>query len=300
MEFAYQAYRDAFLGAMWLATVFAAYAVSSAPTREPQRYGMRGLMRERALQAQGIFARVEPLVRWSGVRVSGLLSEPQREGLDKQLRIAGDYLGLTAEEYAGSMVLCALAGTLLGVSVGLMGGNGQLAVLFCTAFGAAFPYIVVSGEGQKRLLKIRHGLPHAIDLMTLSMSAGLDFPAAVRQVIEKASDPRDPLIEEFRHIASGLQLGRTRKQALLDFAHRAPTDSVLEFVSSVVQAEQRGNPLAEVLAIQAESLRRKRTSGAEEAASRAGVAMAGPLLLLFVSIMIIIIGPMILKLKKGF
>jgi tight adherence protein C len=299
MELDYQTYRDAFLGAASLAVLFASYAVSSAPTREPQRYGMRGLMRERAIQAQGLFARIEPLVRWSGVRVSGLLGDAQRESLDKQLRIAGDFLGMTAEEYAGAMVLSALAGMAFGVSVGLFGGS-QLLFLFCTTFGAAFPYILVSGEGERRLLKIRHGLPHAIDLMTLSMSAGLDFPAAVRQVIEKASDPRDPLIEEFRHLASGLQLGRTRKQALLDFAHRAPTDSVLEFVSSVVQAEQRGNPLAEVLAIQAEALRRKRTNGAEEAASRAGVAMAGPLLLLFVSIMIIIMGPMILKLKRGF
>jgi tight adherence protein C len=298
MDLTYPVYRDALFGAAWLATFLASYAVSSAPTREPQRYGMRGMMRERALEAAAFYARVEPLVRWSGVRMSGLLSDAQRDALDEQLRVAGDYLGLTADEYAGSMVLSTLTGALLGVTLGLT-GESQLALLFCTAFGAALPYIVVSGEGQKRLLKIRHGLPHAIDLMTLSMSAGLDFPAAVRQVIDKASDPRDPLTCEFRHIASGLQLGRTRKQALLDFAHRAPTDSVLEFVSAVVQAEERGNPLAEVLAIQAESLRRKRTSGAEEAASRAGVAMAGPLLLLFVSIMIIIIGPMVLKLRKG-
>ena len=299
MELGFQAYRDAFVVAIWAAALLACYAVASAPTREAQRYGMRGLKRERALEAGGTFAAVEALIRWSGVRMSGLLSDAQRESLDRQLRIAGDYLGLTAEEYAGSMVLSAMAGAAVGMGVGALGGNGQLLVLFCTSFGAAFPYLLISGEGQKRLLKIRHGLPHAIDLMTLSMSAGLDFPAAVRQVIEKASDPLDPLIEEFRHISSGLQLGRTRKQALLELAHRAPTDSVLEFVSSVVQAEQRGNPLAEVLAIQAESLRRKRTTGAEEAASRAGVAMAGPLLLLFVSIMIIIIGPMILKLKKG-
>jgi tight adherence protein C len=298
MEIAFVAYRYAFLVAAALAMALAVYAVASAPTREPQRYGMRGMKRERAVQAGGLFARFEPLVRWAGVRMSGLLSDAQRESLDKQLRVAGDFLGLTAEEYAGLMALSTLGGALVGLSVALL-GDGQLMFLFCVAFGAAAPYLIVSGEGQKRLLKIRHGLPHAIDLMTLSMSAGLDFPAAVRQVIEKASDPRDALVEEFRHISSGLQLGRTRKQTLLDFAHRAPTDSVLEFVSAVVQAEERGNPLAEVLAIQAESLRRKRTTGAEEAASRAGVAMAGPLLLLFISIMIIIIGPMVLKLQKG-
>jgi tight adherence protein C len=135
--------------------------------------------------------------------------------------------------------------------------------------------------------------------MTLSMSAGLDFPGAVRQVIEKATDPEDPVIEEFNHILSGLHLGRTRKQALIELANRAPIDSVLEFVSAVVQAEERGNPIAQVLAIQAEALRRSRTTRAEESASRAGVAMAGPLFLLFVSIMIIIVAPMILKLQKG-
>ncbi len=299
MDIPFQAYRDAFLGAMGLAVAFAAYAVASAPTREAQRYGMRGLMRERALATPGVFARVEPLVRWAGVRMSGLLGDEQREALDKQLRLAGDFLGLTAEEYAGWMVLSTMGGMALGLLLALTSSSGPLFFLFCTLFGSAVPYMVVSGEGQRRLLRIGHQLPHAIDLMTLSMSAGLDFPAAVRQVIEKASDPRDPLIEEFRHLSSGLQIGRTRKQALLELAHRAPAESVNEFVSSVVQAEQRGNPLAEVLAIQAESLRRKRTSGAEEAASRAGVAMSGPLLLLFISIMIIIIGPMILKLQAG-
>jgi tight adherence protein C len=299
MDIPFQVFRDAFLGATGLAAAFACYAVASAPTREAQRYGMRGLMRERALAAHGLFARVEPLVRWAGVRMSGLLGDKQREELDKQLRIAGDFLGLTAEEYAGWMVLSALGGMALGSLLAITSSSGSLFFLFCTLFSAAVPYMVVSGEGQRRLLRIRHQLPHAIDLMTLSMSAGLDFPAAVRQVIEKASDPRDPLIEEFRHMSSGLQIGRTRKQALQEFAHRAPTESVLELVASVVQAEQRGNPLAEVLAIQAEALRRKRTAGAEEAASRAGVAMSGPLLLLFISIMIIIAGPMILKLKAG-
>ncbi len=121
----------------------------------------------------------------------------------------------------------------------------------------------------------------------------------MRQVIEKATDAEDPVIEEFHHILSGLHLGRTRKQALLELANRAPIDSVLELVSAVVQAEERGNPLAQVLSIQSESLRRKRTTGAEEAASRAGVAMAGPLFLLFASIMIIIVAPMILKLQNG-
>jgi tight adherence protein C len=96
-----------------------------------------------------------------------------------------------------------------------------------------------------------------------------------------------------------LRLGRTRKQTLQDFAFRAPVASVREFVAAVVQAEERGNPLAQVLQIQAEMLRRGRTANAEEAAAKAGVSMTGPLFLLFVAIMIIIMAPMILKMKTG-
>ncbi len=299
MELDYFFWRDMFVGAVAVAVLLVTYVVAGAPTREGSRLGMRGMKRERAIARGGLFSQSEPLVRWLGVRVSGLLSDSLRASLDAQLRVAGDFLGLTAEEYVGLSLLGAALGAVAGVAAGLSAGNMGLMLVFCVPFGAVAPYLVISGEGQKRMQRMRHALPHAIDLMTLSMSAGLDFPGAVRQVIEKATDPEDPVIEEFQHILNGLHLGRTRKQALLELAIRAPIDSVLELVSSVVQAEERGNPIAQVLAIQAEALRRTRTTRAEEAASRAGVAMAGPLFLLFASIMIIIVAPMILKLQKG-
>lgn len=292
--------RDLFAACMTGATFFATYAVAGAPTREAQRFGMRGFKRERALARGGAFAGVEPLLRWTAFRLSGLLSDGLRASLDRQLRVAGDFLGLTAEEYAAATVLGIAAGALLGAVVGLALGSAALLVILCTPLGAATPYLLVSGEGQQRLRQIRHGLPHAIDLMTLSMSAGLDFPAAVRQVVDKATAPEDPLTEELRHLLSGLQLGRTRKQALLELADRAPADSVVELVSALVQAEERGNPIAQVLSIQAGCLRRHRTARAEQAAARAGVAMAGPLFLLFAGIMILLVAPMILKLQRGF
>jgi tight adherence protein C len=299
MTWSYPLVRDVLVAVAALAALLVAYAIASAPSREASRLGLRGLKREAALAGTGGFVVVEPLLRWLGVRMSGLLSERTRASIDAQLRIAGDYLGLTAEEYMGAIALGAAAGGSSGFALGLAIGSAQLLLLFGAPLGAAVPYLLVSGEGQRRMLRIRHELPHAIDLMTLSMSAGLDFPAAVRQVIEKAADPNAPVVEEFRLVLGALQLGRTRKQALLDFADRAPIDSVLEFTSSVVQAEERGNPIAQVLAVQAEALRRRRTTRAEEAASRAGVAMAGPLFLLFAAIMIIIVAPMILKLQRG-
>jgi tight adherence protein C len=118
-------------------------------------------------------------------------------------------------------------------------------------------------------------------------------------VVDKSSDPDDALVEELRRILQELQLGRTRKQCLTDLAKRAPTNSVNEFVSAMVQAEERGNPVAEVLAIQAGVSRQRRTVQAEEAAAKAGVAMVAPLMLLFLCIMILVVAPMVLKLSKG-
>ena len=293
----WQAYRYGFVAAIAVAAAFLTYAVVSAPSRVANRFGARGLRREQALSRGQIFPLIEPLVRWMGMRLSGLLSDGVVASLEKQLRVAGDFAGLTAEEYAGSMVLCAGAGVLLGVGAGLSIGSPGIMVVLCTPLAASLPYVSVSGEAQRRMQQVRRGLPGAIDLMTLSMSAGLDFPGAVRQVVEKATSPDAPIIEEFRHVMSGLRLGRTRKQTLQEFAFRAPVASVREFVAAVVQAEERGNPLAPVLQMQAEMLRRGRTANAEEAAAKAAVSMTGPLLLLFVAIMILIMGPMILEVE---
>jgi len=275
------------------------YAVVGAPTRVASRLGMRGLKRRRALENNPAWAQIEPLVRWLGVRVSGLLSDGLRASLDEQLGLAGDYLGLTPEEYVGLSIVSFGGGLLFGGVAGAMTGNVMLLVLICGPLGSALPYLRISGEAQRRLKQINRGLPYAVDLMALGMSAGLDFPGAIKQIVDKSSDPDDALIEELRRMLHELQLGRTRKQALSEFAKRAPTNSVSEFVSAMVQAEERGNPVADVLTIQAGVSRQRRTVAAEEAAAKAGVAMVGPLFLLFLCIMILLVAPMVLKLSNG-
>jgi tight adherence protein C len=292
--------RFALLGAVFLSIAFATYGVASAPTRVASRLGLRGLKRRRAIENNPAWASIEPLVRWLGVRVSGLLSDDQRVKLDAQLGLAGDWLGLTPEEYVSLSIVSFFGGLAFGVVGGLVVGNVPMLMTVCGPIGAAVPYLTVSGESQRRMKQVGRGLPYVIDLMALAMSAGLDFPGAVKQVTDKSSDPEDALVEELQRILQELQLGRTRRQALQDFARRAPIDAVQEFVTALVQAEERGNPVAEVLTIQAGVSRMRRTVHAEEAAAKAGVAMVGPLFLLFACIMLLVVGPMILKLAKGF
>lgn len=287
------------IAAAGVALFFLFYALASAPTRVASRLGMRGLKRRRAIESGSGWGQIEPVVRWLGVRVSGLVSDSMYARLDEQIGLAGDYLGLTPEEYVSlsivSSVGCGVIGGLSGVA---LGNSGTLFLIIGVGLGAVVPYLQVSGEGQRRLKEINRGLPYVIDLMALGMSAGLDFPGAVRQVVEKSSNPEDPVIEEMTRILQELQLGRTRKQALTDFAKRVPSPAVTEFVSALVQAEDRGNPVADVLQIQAGVSRMRRTVNAEEAAAKAGVKMVGPLFLLFACIMLLVMGPMILKLAQ--
>jgi tight adherence protein C len=272
------------------ATIYCfAYAAADAPLGDGKRMGLRGLKRQRALEKNESWAPIEPVVRWLGMRVAGMMSSDFKAQLNHQISIAGDFMGLLPEEVVGLSIVTGFAGLIAGLLIAALSGMGALAVIACTGFGIIAPYMTISSTAADRFKDVNRRLPYAIDLLALGMGAGLDFPGAVRQVVEKSGAPDD----------QGLQLGRTRAQTLEDFAARVPSDAVKEFVGAVVQAEQRGNPVANVLRIQAEVSRTRRSVRAEEAASKAGVAMVAPLMLVFVAILILIVAPMIMTLQKG-
>jgi len=273
------------------------YAAAASPSRPAERLGLRGLKRQRALEQVAFWGQLEPVVRWLSARFAGLLSESQREGLDRKIALAGDYMGLLPEEAVALSVLSSVGGLVLGKVLGSLSGLEDTLLLAFTVLGASIPYFRITGAISERLKNVGRRLPHAIDLLALSMGAGLDFPGAVRQVVEKSGRPDEPIVEEFTLLLQSLELGRTRRQALEELARRVPVDSVLEFVGSVVQAELRGNPVVTVLRIQADVSRRKRTVRAEEAAAKAGVAMMAPLILVFFSILILLVAPIIIKLQ---
>jgi tight adherence protein C len=138
-------------------------------------------------------------------------------------------------------------------------------------------------------------LPVEIDLAAMCMHAGLDFPGAIRLVVAQRKSGEHVLREELSLVLSELDLGHTRATALSNFAARVPTSAVREFVGAVIQAEEKGTPLADVLKIQATMLRMRRSILAEEAASRAGVLMMVPMLMLLGSVFVILMGPLVLQ-----
>ena len=275
------------------------YQLALTPAEIPPDVGVKGMKRKAALDEGGPFTAMEPMMRWIAARVAALPIESTRENINTMIRHGGEYLGLTADEYIALSIMGSLA--FLGVGLGLHFGAqiDGIFVLMLAAFGGLMPHLQVTGEIERRFKQVNRGLPHTIDLVALTMSAGLDFPGAMRQVTEKTADKRDAIYEELNRILQELELGRTRKQALLAFADRCPTEAVRDFTSSVVQAEEKGNPLAEVLQIQATMLRMRRSVAAEESAARAGVLMMGPLMLIFATIMLIILGPFAVNIASG-
>lgn len=288
--------RTSFVLGAAIATTLFTYGLASAPARPANRFGVRGLKRQRALQ-DSPFAMVEPFVRWLGTRISGLIPDGLYASLDRQIVLAGEYLGLTPEEYVASTILGAFLGMTLGGAYVMTGGAEAGAVVFSVA-GSLVAYIMVGRESERRARDIGRGLPYVVDLLALSMSAGLDFPGAVRQVVVRSTDRVDRLTEELERILQELSLGHTRRVALENFGDRAGVVAATEFVAAVVQSEQRGNPLSETLTIQAQVSRQRRSMRAEENTARSATMIYLPLALLMVSILLLIGGPLILKMQS--
>lgn len=110
-------------------------------------------------------------------------------------------------------------------------------------------------------------------------------------MIVKNSNDDDIVAQELGQLLTSLELGHTRRQALQDLERRVPIEAVRTFARAVIQAEEKGNPLVDVLQVQAKLSRMQRSILAEEAASRAGVMLMLPLMMLLVCVLLLVMGP---------
>lgn len=279
-----------------LALALFSLALLSAPSSPPARLGLRGQKRTTALRQNGGFAQIESVMRWLSTRLGGLLSPRLHRHLDQQITRAGDVFGLMPEDILSLSVLSGLAGLSAGVSYWLCRQGSVLLALIMTLAGVFFPYLQLTSTAQKRVRSIQKTLPQVVDLMVLGLSAGLDFTAAIRQVVDRAPRDDEPLVEELRLVLQELKLGRTRQKALAQLAERVPCDAVRDLVASATQSEEQGTPLAAVLAAQATASRQRRSTQAEETAAKASTSLLIPLGLLFLAVLLLIVSPMVLQL----
>jgi tight adherence protein C len=203
-------------------------------------------------------------------------------------------LGLAADELIALGMLSVLSFGAAGLGLGYYFGVATLGVIVGVAAGVLLLQTQITEARDNRFKAVNRGLPTEIDLASMCLGAGMDLPGALRLIVEQRNDPDDVLCHELAHVLRELDLGHTRAAALRGLEARVPTEAVRELVGAIVQAEEKGTPLAEVLRIQAGMLRMRRTLIAEESASRAGVLMMIPLVMLLCSILIILMGSMVI------
>ncbi|MEX2236486.1 MAG: type II secretion system F family protein [Dehalococcoidia bacterium] len=179
----------------------------------------------------------------------------------------------------------------------LSSGFGPLIVLGLLVVSAFLPYSFINTTAKRRRKLIFKALPDSMDLITTSVEAGLGLDAALAKVAEKS---QSVLAEELGRALREMAIGRSRREALQEMAERADVPELLTFVGAVIQAEQMGVSLAQVLRVQSEQLRIRRRQKAQEQAMQAPVKMVFPLVFgVFPTLMMIILGPAAITLISG-
>ena len=166
------------------------------------------------------------------------------------------------------------------------------------AFGYVLPNILLYNAGQKREKLMRNSLPDAIDLLTVSVEAGLGFDAAVARV---ARNTTGPLSQEFARLLQEMQIGVGRTEAMRAMAERTSLADLKSFCLAMVQADSLGIPIGRVLRIQSQEMRTKRRQRAEEKAQQVPVRIMIPLVLFILPcLFLVILGPAGIQIAETF
>ena len=177
--------------------------------------------------------------------------------------------------------------------------NTAILVLIGGAVGAfGFPDYYLGMKTKARKEELVSQMPDVLDLLTVSVEAGLGFDAAVMRVGERMVGP---LVEEFRIVLHEMRIGESRSKALKNLADRLQMNETTTFARSIVQADQLGISLARILRVQGQDMRHRRQMAAEERAMKAPIKMLFPIaVFIFPAMFVVILGPAMIQLMKLF
>ena len=224
------------------------------------------------------------------------------ERILQKLNVAGNPPGWTVDRVLSLKALGigvgAVAGGLLGVLLGKSIGFDLAAAAVGGVVGYYGPNLFLYQKGYDRTQKMERALPDALDLLTISVEAGLGFDAALSQV---ARNTDGPLAAEFARVLQEMQIGLGRSHALRAMGERSTLPDLRAFTSAMVQADAFGIPVGQVLRVQSSEMRIKRRQKAEEAAQKIPVKIMIPLVMFILpSLFIAVIGPAVIGLMGAF
>lgn len=241
---------------------------------------------------------------------SALMKNVRTDEIRMRLLRAGFPYGLRAQDYllikwASTVGLAMFFAFIVLPAASFAFGSGidpmmmTYAALAGALYGFKFPDIWLSMKIRSRQNEIQMFMPDMIDLITVSVEAGLGLDAAIQRVSGRFPNA---LSEEFQRAMQEVRLGRTRVDALRDMARRVEVADLTSFITSLVQAELLGIAIANVLRVQSERLREKRSQRAREQAQKAPIKLVFPLVLfIFPALFVVILGPALIQvLSTGF
>jgi len=235
-------------------------------------------------------------------RMGGRLgSASSTDVAEKRLAMAGNPGDLRVTDWMGVKILVGIAtGAIMFLLFGLLVA-GLMAGVFLgmLGFGIGFllPEFWLGGKIKARQKIILKMIPDTLDLLTISVRAGLGFDAALAKVVEKLPGP---LTDEFRRALAEVRVGKARRDALRDMIPRTNVAPLSAFIGAIIQAETLGVSISKVLQVQSDQLRIERRQRAEEMAAKAPIKMLFPLVgCIFPSLFIVILGPALISIMSG-
>jgi tight adherence protein C len=285
------------------AVLFIVFALTTAAPVDPVQARLTQLgtmqaknLEELELQAPFVERTLRPFAKRLSGSVSRVTSSSFTERTEKRLALAGNPGDMRVADWLGIKAIGTIVGGilffLLFVVLNVMGLPFVLGVVM-TGVGALLGYTLpefwLGGRVRKRQHAILLMIPDALDLLTISVRAGLGFDSALGKVVEKLPGP---LSDEFRRALAEVRVGKQRRDALRDIVARTEVTPLTNFIGAIIQAEQLGVSISKVLQVQSEQLRIERRQRAEEAAAKAPIKMLFPLVgCIFPSLFIVILGP---------
>ena len=245
---------------------------------------------------------LKPLIKGWAVKIGSRSPAQAHDKTRLLLAQAGNPSGLGPAEFLGLKALLAVTlggGSFILFTLSKMSPPMNIAIPAALAvFGYLLPGIWIKRQIKARKKEITKALPDAIDLLTISVESGLGFDPALMRVAEKWDNH---LSREFARVLSEMRIGKSKREALREMSIRVGEDGLTTFVSAVIQADQLGVAITQVLRIQSEAMRVRRRQRAEELAQKAPIKMLFPMaFLIFPALYVVILGPSVPRIVDAF
>ncbi len=243
---------------------------------------------------------VKPAIRLLSGMARRISPQGLVKGVKRRLILAGSPLGLDVDRFLALKATVSLAAFMLAGAILLATPLNLSRILVGAIFGAGaffLPDLWLRGKINERQKAIRIALPDTLDLLTISVEAGLGFDSALSRVVANTSGP---LSDEFFRMLQEIRLGTPRAQAFRNLGKRTGATELDSFIVAMLQADVFGISIGKVLRVQAKEMRTKRRQRAEEAAMKTPVKIVFPLVLcIFPALLVILLGPAVINIYRA-